>query len=68
MKKVLVFCEVRSKNELIPTVCHTILINRPVSEVIPFPISRELPRREAADMGSATRYTPRRNTASIMKI
>ena len=35
-----VFCEVRSKNELIPTVCHTILINRPVSEVIPFPISR----------------------------
>ena len=29
---------VRSKNELIPSVCHTILINRPVSEVIPFPI------------------------------
>ena len=41
MKKVLVFCEVRSKNELIPTVCHTILINRPVSEVILFPISRQ---------------------------
>ena len=35
-----VFREVRSKNELIPTVCYTILINRPVSEVIPFPISR----------------------------
>ena len=34
------FREVRSKNELIPAVCHTILINRPVSEVIPFPISR----------------------------
>ena len=40
MKKVLVFREVRSKNELIPTVCHTNLINRPVSEVIQFPISR----------------------------
>ena len=25
------FCEVRSEKELIPTVCHTILINRPVS-------------------------------------
>ena len=35
------FREVRSKNELIPTVCHTILINRPVSEVIQFPISRQ---------------------------
>ena len=35
------FREVRSKNELIPTACHTILINRPVSEVIPFPISRQ---------------------------
>ena len=27
-------------NELIPTVCSIILINRLVSEVIPFPISR----------------------------
>ena len=42
MKKVLVFCEVRSKNELIPTVCPTILINRPVSEVVQYPISRQL--------------------------
>ena len=41
MKEVLVFREVRSKNELIPTVCHTIRINRPVSEVIQFPISRQ---------------------------
>ena len=40
VKKVLVFREVRSKNEVIPTVCHTILINRRVSEVIPFPILR----------------------------
>ena len=31
VKKVLFSCEVRSKNELIPSVCHTI-INRPVSE------------------------------------
>ena len=38
------FREVRSKNELIPTVCHTILINRPVSEVKQFPISRQIPR------------------------
>ena len=30
------FRQVRSKNELISTVFHTILINRPVSEVIPF--------------------------------
>ena len=37
------FWEVRSKNELIPTVCYTILINRPVSEVIPIPISRQEP-------------------------
>ena len=29
-----------SVNELIPTVCHTIFINRPVSEVMQFPISR----------------------------
>ena len=42
MEKVLFFCEVRSENELIPTVCHTILINHPVSEVIPFLISRQL--------------------------
>ena len=37
------FREVRSENELIPTVCHTILINRTVSEVIQFPISRHAP-------------------------
>ena len=35
------FREVRFKNELIPTVCHTVHINRPVSEVIHFPISRQ---------------------------
>ena len=32
------FCEVGCKNELILTVCHAILINGPVSEVILFPI------------------------------
>ena len=37
-KGLVFFCEVRSKNELILTVRHTILINRPVSEVIQVPI------------------------------
>ena len=41
LKKVLVFYEVRSENELISTVRHIILINRPVSEVMQFPISRQ---------------------------
>ena len=36
------FREVTSENELIPTVCHTVLINRPVSEVIQFPISQQV--------------------------
>ena len=40
VKKIL-FREVRPKNELIPTVSHTNLINRPVNEVIQFPISRQ---------------------------
>ena len=39
------FREVRSENKLIPTVCHTIHINRPVSEVVQFPITRHSPSR-----------------------
>ena len=36
-----VFVRSDQKNELIPAVCHAILINRPVSEVIQFSISRQ---------------------------
>ena len=32
--KVLVFCEIKSNNELILTICHTMLVNRPVRKVI----------------------------------
>ena len=49
------FREVRSKNDLISTVCHTILVNRPVSEVIQFPENGFCSLRSGADPGGGMR-------------